>query len=211
DADLLGLDFELAEAAPARIDVEPQVAVLVAGEAVGGGSVSAVLALNLDVLHFSGLGVDLADGDAGVRIVDRVVEVAVEAHGAVVRQLAELRGSAEVPVVAVIDGIFRSERAGTRPGVERQVRGLPYDAGGFPGRPRAVLELHRGFARAAGTGKISREVLAVEFDDAVGLGIRALIDAGVGDVLHQVDDLVPARLVELELQRIARRVAAGAL
>ena len=36
DGDLLGLDVELAEAAAARIDVEPEVAFGVAGEAVRG-------------------------------------------------------------------------------------------------------------------------------------------------------------------------------
>ncbi len=48
------------------------------------------------------------------------------------------------------------------------------------------------------------------FDDGVGLGIGRN-DAGVRHNLHQVDDLVPAGLVEFELQRVARGVTTGAL
>jgi len=99
------------------IDVEPQVAIAVAGEAVGGRGVSAVLALDLDVLHFAGLGVDLAYGHARVRIVDGVVEITVEPHGAVMRQLAELGRSAEVPVIAVVDRILGAQHASARIGL----------------------------------------------------------------------------------------------
>ena len=127
--------------------------------------------------------------------------------------LAELRGDAARPIRAVIDGIRGLDALGADAGirVERQVIGRPHDAGGFAGRPRTILELHRGLARAARPRQIGREVLAVELDDLADLGVGAGIDAGAGNHLHQVDDLVPAGLVELELQRIARGVAAGAL
>ena len=127
------------------------------------------------------------------------------------RQLAELGRGAEVPVVAVIGRIFRALDGDAGHRIERQVIGRPDDAGGFAGRTRTVLELHRGLARPARAGEVGGEVLAVEFDDAVDLGIGAGILAGAADDLHQVNDLVPAGLVELELQRIAGRVAAGAL
>src|SRR5438094_939572 len=66
DRDLLALDVELAEAATARIDVEPEVSIGVAGEPVrGGGGAGGVV--DLEVLHLAGLGVDLADGDVFVR------------------------------------------------------------------------------------------------------------------------------------------------
>ena len=49
----------------------------------------------------------------------------------------------------------------------------------------------------------------MEVDQRIRLWIGR-IDAAVGHDLHHVDDLVPAVLVEAELQHVARRVAAGA-
>src|SRR5262249_19649246 len=95
NADLLGLHVELAEAAAAGIDVEPQIAIAVAGEAVCRGGELAVLALDLEVLHFPGLAVDLADGHPRIRVVDGVIEIAVETHGPVMGKLAELGRGAQ--------------------------------------------------------------------------------------------------------------------
>jgi hypothetical protein len=76
DSNLLGLGFELAEAATAGIDIEPEVAIGVAGDAVGdavgvrGGY--AVAAVDLEVFDLSSLAIDLADRDDLIDGVDGV-------------------------------------------------------------------------------------------------------------------------------------------
>ena len=124
------------------------------------------------------------------------------------RQLADPRGGAERPVGAVVGVVLGHDPdAGLR--VDRHVVERPGGAGGFARGPRPRGELHRAFARPARAGEIGRQRLLIEFDDGVGFG------AGVCEhgrnPLHHIDDLVPAGLVEAELQHIARRVAAGAL
>src|SRR4029077_765962 len=153
--DLLGLGLELAEAAAARIDVEPEVAIGVAGQAVGGRGGRAVPLVDLQVLDRSGLAVDLADGDDLVGGVDGVIKVAVEAHAAVVGQLTDPGGGAEVPIGAVIGVVF-GLGSDADIGIERQVIGRPHHPGGFAGRSRTVLELHRSFARSACACQIGR-------------------------------------------------------
>jgi hypothetical protein len=59
--------------------------------------------------------------------------------------------------------------------------------------------------------EVGRKLLLVAFHDLVGFGIRPRIDAGDRHDFHQVDDLAPAGFVEAKLQRVARRVAAGAV
>src|SRR5262249_59127321 len=92
--------------------------------------------------------------------------------------LAELRGDTEAPVGTVIVRSLEAECAGAGIGVERQVIGRPHDTGGFAGRTRTVLELHRGFAGAACARALGREVLAVEFDVFADLGVGSKIHSG---------------------------------
>ena len=117
----------------------------------------------------------------------------------------EFRRRPQRPVGAVV-GLMRGANAGVRIG--RQVIELPDHARGFAGERRPRLDVE-GRAGPAGARQIGGEILLVELDHRVGLGIGR-IDAVVRHHLHQVDDLVPAVLVEPELQHIARRVAAGA-
>ena len=165
DGDLLGLRIELAEAAAARIDVEPEIALPVAREPVGIGG-AAVGAVDLEEFHLAGLGVDASDRDVLVGRVRGEPDVAVEIHAAVMGHEAELGGRAERPVRAVIDG-GRGADAGV--GIERNVIERPHRARRFAGRPRPVLDLHRAFARAAHLGEIGGELLLVDIDDLVGL------------------------------------------
>ena len=79
-----------------------------------------------------------------------------------------------------------------------------------PRRARPQLDLHRALAGSARARQIGREFLLIEVDHAVE-PVLAEIDPGHVDVLHQIDDGVPAVLVELVLQRVARRVATRAI
>ena len=118
------------------------------------------------------------------------------------------RGRAAGPVAAVV-----LHEAGRQVGVriERQVVFADHHARRFAAGARVELHSHGGLAGAAGLGKVGGELLLVEVEDAGGLAVPGDIGAVDVGVLHQLDDRVPARLVEAVLQRIARGVAAGAV
>src|SRR5262249_16734359 len=71
-------------------------------------------------------------------VVDGVIEIAVEAHAAVMRELADLRGRSERPIGAVVVVVLGPD-AGV--GVEREIVERPRRAGGFAARPRALRDL----------------------------------------------------------------------
>src|SRR5262249_6482241 len=83
------------------------------------------------------------------------------------------------------------------------------DARRFVFRPWTRAELHRGFSGATRARKIGGQLLLIVFQNLVGFGPRARVNAAAGHDLHQVDDLVPAGLVKAELQYVARRMAGG--
>ena len=127
DVDLLGLGIELAQAAAAGIDVEPEIALLVARQPMGVGR-EPVVAGHLEQLDLAGLGVDAADRGEAIGIVRREPEIAVEIHAAVMGDEADLGGRPHGPVGAVV-GLVLGADAGLRH--ERQVVELPHRASGF--------------------------------------------------------------------------------
>ena len=95
-------------------------------------------------------------------------------------------------------------------GIERNVVFLEHRARRFARRPRLELDAHVACAGAARLREIGRKLLLVIIENAGRLAFGA--DEGAVDigVLHQLDDGVPAGLIEAMLQREARGVAAGA-
>src|SRR6185295_3220402 len=117
-------------------------------------------------------------------------------------------GGAHRPVGAVVRVVLRAD-AGV--GIELQVVERPDSTRGLACWARAGSDLHRRLAGAAGPREVGGERLLVAFEDLVRLRVRPGIDAGDRHDLHEIDDLAPAGLVETELQRVAGRVAAGAV
>src|SRR5947207_10674595 len=110
----------------------------------------------------------------------------------------------ERPVAAVVRGRIRTILLGEIVFPEHGARGLAR-------RTRAKLDLHRAFAGATRARQIGRQFLLVKFDVRCTLVIGPEVIAEHVDVLHQIQDRVPASLIELVLQRIARAMAAGAV
>ena len=207
DSDFFSGHFELAQAATAGVDVEPEVAVFVAHQTMRSGGVARGIR-GFDVFHFAGFGVHLADGHVFVRIVGGEINIAVESQAAIVRHLADFGGGAERPVGAVVRIHFGAD-AGDR--AQRQVIKRPHHARRFSGGARTGGHFHRRFTRPARTCEIRRQRFLYAIQQWAGLGGGAGMHAVVGHHFHQVDDLVPARLIKAELQHIARRVARGAI
>src|SRR5262245_21313171 len=88
---------------------------------------------------------------------------------------------------------------------------LEYGARRFSGWTGPQFEFHRAFAGAASTGEIGGELLLVKFDVGRRFVLWPLINGQHIDVFRQVEDLVPAFLVEAKLQRKACAVAPGAV
>ncbi len=172
------------------------------GEPVGSG--------DLEKLHLPARGVDPADGGALVRDVAGEPELAVEIEPRVVDAPARDQHGrrAERPVAAVV---LHEVGGQARVRIERHVIFLEHDARRLAGRARIGLDLHGALAGAAGAREIGRQLLLVMIQDASGLALVAderAVDIGV---LHQLDDGVPAGLVEPMLQDEARGVATGAV
>ena len=207
--DLVGPGVDPGEAALARVDVEPDGAVGIAGHAVG-GSGAAVGGIHLDGRERPAGEVELAEGKHVVgHVAGEVDALAVGIDPGVVHAEAgiDVGRRAERPVGSVVGEHFVGH---ADIGVGRRFVVGEHHARRFAARARPQVELHRGRAGAAGAGEIGGEPLLLVLEDGSRLVVRPLIDAGHIDVLHQVDDGVPARLVELVLQYVARRVAAGA-
>ena len=181
DGDLLGLGIELAEAAAARIDVEPEIALAVHREPVRVGG-AAVGAVDLEEFHVAGLGVDAADGDELVGRVRGKPEIAVKIHAAIVLQQRDARRGPERPIRAVV-GLLTCADADVR--ILRDIVGGPHHARGVARRPRPLRDLDRALARPAHLGEVGGELLLIELDDLVGLGVGRN-DAGIHHDLHQV-------------------------
>ncbi len=162
---------------------------------------------HLDHLDLAGLRVDAAERGVVVGHVGGEPDIAVEVGPRIMHQRADARGRSLRPVAAVVDRIL-GRHVGV--GLHRDVVFLVHDARRLAGRTRPQLELHRGLARPARARQIGGQLLLIEVEHAVEL-VRAEIDPGDVDVLHQVDDRAPAGGVELVLQRIVRGVAAGAV
>ena len=123
------------------------------------------------------------------------------------RDRADARGRAKSPVAAVVGRGLRGERLVL---VQRHLVFPINDARRLAGRPRprGDLELAAGPAHF---GEIGRKLLLVEVDHLVQRRLVGAIGAVDVDVLHRLDDRVPALLVEAVLERVARRVAARAI
>ena len=93
----------------------------------------------------------------------------------------------------------------------REVVFLDHDARRFAGRARLQIELHRALARSARPRQVLRKVALMEVDVRRHPLVRARIGAVDVDLLHQVQDLVPALLVEAMLEHVAGAVTAGAV
>ena len=193
DSDLFGFGIDPAETAAAalhvRSGIEPEDAVFIPGDAVGaGGDVS--LIVELEILHRAGLAIDAGDGGFHAGMGESDPDVSVEVHLRIMHagDMVHAGLGPERPIAAI---------HGCRVAVfHREVVFLEHDARRFTGRARAQLELHRAFARASRAGEISRQFLLVELDIGRRLVIRTEVDAEHVHVLHQVENLVPAFLVE---------------
>src|SRR5207247_9209308 len=122
--------------------------------------------------------------------------------------LAELGRLAQSPIGTVVVVVLGAD---ARFRIQRQVIEFPYDACRFTSRPRARRELHRSLARTTRACKVCRQLLLVVFDDLVDSGAGPRIDARAGHYLHQVEDLIPAGILEAELQYISRWMTGRAI
>ncbi len=209
DVDALGLRVEAAQTAAAVVDVEPDDAVRVPRHAVGLRG-ETVHGRHLEQLDLAGLAIDLADGGAPVGDVAGKPELAVEIEPGIVHAPArdEDRRRSERPIAAVV---LHEVARQARVRVERHVVLLEHDARRLAGGTRIGGELHGAFARSERAREIGRQFLLVVVENAGRLALvthERAVDVGI---LHQLDDGVPAGLVEAMLKRVARGVTAGAI
>src|SRR5262252_8949594 len=207
DVDALALGIEAAQTAAAVVDVEPDDAVWGPGHAVGLRG-ETVHSRHLEQLDLAGLAIDLADGGAAVRDVAGEPELPVEIEPGVMHAPArdEDGRRAERPIAAVVlHEVVRQARVR----IERHVVLLEHDARRLPGRTRIGRKPHGAFAGSARAREIGRQFLLMVVENAGRLALVTHERAVVG-ILHQLDDGVPAGLVEPVLKRVARGVTAGA-
>src|SRR6266436_9629378 len=192
----------------AVVDVEPDDAVRVPSHAVGLRG-ETVHRRDLEQLDLAGLAIDLADGGASVRDVAGKPELAVEIEPGVMHAPArdEDGRRAERPIAAVV---LHEVARQARVRIERHVVLLEHDARRLPGGTRIGGKSHSAFAGSARARETGRQFLLMVVENAGRLALvphERAVDVGI---LHQLDDGVPAGLVESVLKRVARGVTAGA-
>src|SRR4029077_10059689 len=208
DVNALGLGIEAAETAAAVIHIEPYDALLVARHAMRLGR-ETVERRHLEELHRSACRINLADSGAPVGDIAGEPELTVKVKPGVMHAPAgdEHRGGPQRPIAAVV----LHEILG-KPGIRIQwnVVFLEHDARRLPYWTRIQLEFHRTFTRAGRAGEIGGELLLVIIENPRRLALATherAIDIGV---LHELYDRVPAGLIELVLENVARGMTPGA-
>ena len=209
DVDLFAPRIDLAQSPVHASDVgarvEPERPVFVARHAVAAGSEASDI-VEAKLLHGAGLSIDPCNRGVVARQAVGDPQIAVEIGLRIVHadHAVELRRRSERPVAAVVRGRIRTILLGEIVFPEHGARRLARWT-------RAKLDLHRAFAGATRARQIDRQFLLVKFDVRRAFVIGPEIIAEHVDVLHQIQDRVPASLIELVLQRIARAMAAGAV